>query len=235
MGKGKIEEKVIGVTKFLYPYYDVDMEAKIRVIEKTGWFSKEEIVKNVNSRTSVDGNTGAIVDVTSNGISYVYSYLTNLTAEEIYLLYYVSGVKAFEKRNLSAIGWSDGKINKTVNSLTGKGLLVQTSTRPAIYKPVNQYPYNPSVFTSLIEKFKVTDTISNDKKMENNFPAGSIATFFNAYWSGCDIKSIDLVYYPYYAIIYERKDETKRTEIIDGITGQRQEYLERIMTASAVQ
>ena len=49
---------------------------------------------------------------------------------------------------------------------------------------------------------------------------------FQNFWSSCKIKEIDLVYYPYYMVVFERKDGTKRTEIIDGVTGNRQEYLE---------
>lgn len=42
-GVGKIEESVKAVTKFLYPYYDVDVNAQVKRVEKTGWFSEEEI------------------------------------------------------------------------------------------------------------------------------------------------------------------------------------------------
>lgn len=230
----KVEEKVVEIEKFLYPYYDVDFDAKIRVVEKTGWFSKDKITKNVSSRTGVDGNTGAIIDVTSNGISYIYSYLSNLSKEEIQLLYYVSGVKTFEKRSLSAIGWSAGKISNIVNSLVGKNLIKQTKTKPAIYKTITPYPSDPSIFASLLEKYQTSETSTNDKKISNKFTPGSIATAFEKYWVGCNIKSIDLVYYPFYGIIYERKDNTKRIEIIDGITGMRQEYLEKTVSLPIV-
>ena len=38
-----------------------------------------------------------------------------------------------------------------------------------------------------------------------------------------------LVYYPFYGITYDRKDYY-RIEVIDGVTGKRQDYLERIVT-----
>lgn len=231
---GKVEEKVVSVEKFLYPYYDVDIEAKIRVVEKTGWFSEDNITKTVSSKTSVDGNTGAIIDVTSNGISYIYSFLSNLSEDEIRLLYYVSRVKDFDKRSLSAIGWSTGKISNIVNSLAGKGRIEQTQTRPVVYKSVNPYPSDPSIFVSLLEWHQILETNTDDKKINNKFTPGSIATAFDKYWIGCRIKSIDLVYYPFYGIIYERKDNSKRNEIIDGVTGFRQEYLEKIVSLPIV-
>jgi len=225
-GKGKVEESVVTVKKFLYPYYDVNMEAKIREIEKTGWFSKEEIVKSISSRTGVDANTGVIIDIDDNGIYYGFSYLSSLTEEEISLLYYISKVKAFEKRNLSSMGWTTTKINKVVNSLTGKNLLVMINARPATYSSKYNYPYDPSIFASLIESFPVTEKITDELKIHTSLPAGTISTMFQNFWSSCTIKEIDLVYYPYYMVVFERKDGTKRTEIIDGVTGNRQEYLE---------
>lgn len=234
-GKGKIEESVKNVKKFLYPYYDVDMDTKIREVEKTGWFSKEEIVKTISSRTGVDGNTGAIIDVDDKGIYYGYSFLSNLTDDEIRLLYYVSKVKSFEKRNLSSMGWTTTKINKVVNSLTGKGILAMINSRPATYASKYNYPHDPSQFESLIESYPVTEKITDDLKIENRLPAGALSTMFQNFWSGCNVKAIDLVYYPYYVVIYERKDGTIRHEILDGIFGTRQEYLEGIISASITQ
>ena len=231
-GKGKVEESVVTVKKFLYPYYDVNMEAKIREVEKTGWFSKEEIVKSISSRTGVDANTGTIIDIDNNGIYYGFSYLSNLSEEEISLLYYVSKVKAFEKRNLSSMGWTTTKINKVVNSLTGKGLLVMINARPATYSSKYNYPYDPSIFVSLIESFPVTENVTDELKISISLPAGTISTMFQNFWSSCKIKEIDLVYYPYYMVVFERKDGTKRTEIIDGVTGNRQEYLDGIIPIS---
>jgi hypothetical protein len=229
MGRGKVEEEFVSATKFLYPYYDIDMEAQVDQLEKTGWRSKEKITKKIRSRTSVDANTGAIVFVTENGLSYRYAYLGKLTEEEINLLYYISEVKSFEKRELTALGWTTTKINKVVNSLSGKGVLEIIRTRPAVYRCARNYPSDPSVFVSLIEKYPVVDSVTDDKRLEKLVPPASIMTAFQSYWTACNVLSVDLVYYPYYAVIYERPDSSKRTEVIDGMTGQRQEHLESII------
>ncbi|MEM3144366.1 MAG: hypothetical protein QXW91_07070 [Candidatus Nitrosotenuis sp.] len=231
-GRNKIIETVKIIQRFLYPYYDIDVDAKVHQVEKTGWFSKEEIVTIVSSRISVDANIGAIIHAQKEGISYVYSYLSGLTSDEIFMLYYVSGVKEFEKRNLSAIGWTSNRINNTVNSLMAQGVLMQTNMRPATYKIVKPYPADPSVFQSIMKGHTVTESITEDKKIDCTVQPASIATLFQGFWSGCNVKSVDLVYYPYYMITYERKDGTKRCEIMDGVHNTRQEYLERIIPAT---
>jgi len=232
MGKGKILENVAGIKKFLYPYYDVDMEAKIRKQEKTGWRSTEESTETITSRTGVDAVTGAIIHLNTEGVDYFFSYLSELDEEEIRLLRYVAKIKSFEKRNLSALGWSAGKIGKIVNSLSGKGVLQQINARPATYGKIYQYPSDPSVFQSIMEEHQVIPFDTNDKAIEPEISFASIETAFSRYWDGFDVKSFDVVYYPYYVIAYGKKDGTKRIEVIDGMNGKRQEYLETMIPSS---
>ncbi len=232
MGKGKIFERIVVIKKFLYPYYDIDMDAKIRKQEKTGWRSTEETVQTITSRTGVDAVTGALIDVNSNGVDYQMSYLSKLDDEEIRLLRYVANSKEFEKRMLSALGWSVGKIGKIVNSLLGKGVLIQTNARPATYGKVWQYPSNPSTFQSMMEEHKVIPFDSDDKTIDPQVSSASIETVFNSYWDECGIKSIDVVYYPYYAIVFGKEDNTKRIEILDGMTGYKQEYVTGVIPSS---
>lgn len=232
MGKGKIIEKLVGVKKFLYPYYDINMEAKIRKVEKTGWRSTEESIQTISSRTSVDAVTGSIVNLTSEGMDYSYSYLSELDNEEIQLLRYVANVESFEKRSLSALGWSAGKIGKIVNSLSGKGVLVQTIARPATYSRVWNFPSDPSIFQSVLENHTMIPLESDNKTINPEISPASIITAFGNYWDSCSVSSIDVVYYPYYAIVFGKEDNTKRIEVLDGISGFRQEYVEELIPTS---
>jgi len=232
MGKGKIIEKVVGIKKFLYPYYDVDMDVKITKQEKTGWRSTEESIQTISSRTGIDAVTGALIHLDSNGIDYQMSYLSELDEEELRLLRYVANNKEFEKRMLSALGWSAGKIGKIVNSLLGKGILIQTNTRPATYGKVWQFPSDPSVFQSVMEEHKVISFNSDDKTINPEISPASIETVFSRYWDGCKINSIDVVYYPFYAIAFGKEDNTKRIEVLDGMSGYKQEYLAGILPSS---
>jgi hypothetical protein len=232
MGKGKISENIIGIKKFLYPYYDIDMEAKIRKQEKTGWRSTEESIQTITSRTGVDAVTGALIHLDEEGVDYFFSYLSKLDEEEIKLLRYVAEMKSFEKRNLSALGWSAGKIGKIVNSLSGKGVIQQINARPATYDKVYHYPLDPANFQSVLEEHQAVELETNDKIIEPEISPASIETAFSRYWDGCIVRSIDVVYYPYYAIAYGKEDGTKRIEVIDGMNAKRQEYLDGMIPSS---
>jgi len=230
LGRGKVDEKLSSISKILYPYHDVDFESQVKSIEKRGLFKKDKVTKTIRSRTGVDAVTGALIHATDKGLSYDYAFLSKLTTDEIDILYYVSNTKKFEKRSLSALGISDGKISKLVNSLVGKGLLVQVDNRPVTFKSVYTYPKDPKMFVSLMEKFEIVDTQPNLRKIEPTISPSSIATAFSNYWNAVDVKSIDLVYFPYYVIEFHRDDETRRIEVLDGVSGQRQEYLETVIS-----
>jgi len=230
-GVGKIEESVKAVTKFLYPYYDVDVNAKVKRVEKTGWFSEEEIVSTTSGRIGVDGNTGSVIHVVENGISYEYHYLSvRLDKDEIRTMHHAAKEKVFEKRNFSPEGWTGQRTNRAVNGLTEKGLLIQTGQRPATYMLPVEYPHDPLIFKSLIESFPVTEYMPDDKKLEVSILPEMISAGFDGLWPGINVKAIDLVYYPYYMVVYERPDGSTRHEIHDGVFGTRHEDLADIVS-----
>ena len=180
LGKGKVKESVIDVKKILYPYYDVDFKAKLSYLEKTGWRKKEKVTTTIQSRTGVDGLTGAIIHVKNDGISYRYSFLTDLNEDELLVLYSSSKWKNFAKADLAVTGLSEGKIRKAVNGLVGKGVLEPGGTRPVTYSAVHEYPWDPEIFISLFEKYQVVDS-SPEKKIEPKITPGSITTAFSKY------------------------------------------------------
>jgi hypothetical protein len=83
-----------------------------------------------------------------------------------------------------------------------------------------------------MEEYQVIPFDSDDKTIEPEISPASIETAFSRYWDGCKINSIDVVYYPYYAIAYGKEDGTKRIEVIDGMNGNRQEYLDALIPSS---
>lgn len=117
MGKGKIIERLVGIDKFLYPYYDIEIEATIKTVEKTGLFSKDTVTKTVKSRTSIDARTGALVNLSGEGISYEYSFLSRLDEDEIDVLYLVSHWRSFGIESVYQLGLSEGKTRKLVKGL----------------------------------------------------------------------------------------------------------------------
>jgi len=229
-GRGKTKESVKAVTKFLYPYYDVYMEAKVSRMEKTGWFSRERVVSTVSNRIGVDGNTGSLINVISNGISYAYSYLCGLSGDQISMLHHVAETREFERRNITLMDWTDQRINSAVNGLAGKGMLVQTRQRPATYRTAVSYPHDPSILKNLTESLPVTEQIPEGKKLEPLFHPAHVGAMLDGLWSEVDIKTIDMVYYPHYMIVYERQNGSTRHEILDGMSGIRHKYLENIVS-----
>lgn len=228
LGKGKIEEKAVAWQRFWYPYHDVKMSITIRETEKRGWFAKEEVVKTLESRTSIDGMTGAIVNVKDNFISYMYAFLKNLNMDEIYLLYYVSNLSGFTIKDLRGLPQTEAKSRKIADGLAAKGILRRIDTRPAQYRPQYDYPSNPALFVSLMEKYSVMEDFTTDKIFEPRISTSSLASDLSRYWNKCSILSSEIIYYPYYGITFEREDNS-RIEIIDGVHATRQEYIEKVI------
>lgn len=229
LGHGKIPEKALAWEKILYPYYDVETEETINAVEKRGWFKKETVTKTLKSRISLDGITGAIIDVHDTGISYEYSFLKDLNVDELNLLHYISSVSYFTIQDLRGLGHSDAKARRLADGLAANGILRRTNSRPAKYISVHPYPKNPGSFTSIIEKYPLVESKTTDRMIDTVISSSSLSSYATRYWPRCNTIAFVLVYYPYYGITYERVDG-RRTEIIDGITGTRQEYLERIIS-----
>ena len=233
LGRGKVNEKAIGWQFFLYPYYDVKINVTINAVEKRGWFKKEKITKTIDSRTSVDGITGAIVDVRNDGISYVYAFLKDLDIDQLNLLYYVSSLSSFTITDLRGLDHSDSKSRRLADGLWSNGILSKKSGRPAIYSSKYPYPKNPANFISLMEKYQIADVTTEAKKIDPRISQHNVDSYATRYWTRCSTNGSTLVFYPYYGILYQRDDHT-RTEVIDGMTGIRQPRIENLVTVEPV-
>ena len=232
LGKGKIVEIPIGWQKFLYPYFDVEVKVTRIEKEKRGWFKKEEITKTIKGRMGLDGLTGAIIDVNEKGISYKYAFLIDLNAEEVRLLYWV-GSGTFTTAVLRGLGQSDAKSRRIADGLATKGILSRKATRPIEYTTKYPYPYNPEEFVSLMEQHNIMESKSDEKIISPRISHNAIGSYLDKYWNKCDFLSSNIVYYPYYSISYERENHT-RSEVIDAITGSRQEHLENFVSMEPI-
>jgi len=227
--KGKREETPLAWEKFLYPYYDVKMEITLKEIEKLG--SKyRSMTKVIKSRACIDGKTGAIVDGTKDGISYRYSFLKDLSADETAFLYYIHQIDDVLLHELSGLGFSVEKLMTISDKLASKGYLKKSGTKKPRYKISKgvELP-NPTKLNCIMEDHVATESSSTDRVIRPDITAASLPIQLAKYWNHCNIPSSTLVYYPYYGITYDRKDYY-RIEVIDGLTGQRQESLEHIVS-----
>jgi len=228
-GRNKVVEKVTNFFKFYYPYYDVDFESDVYLNEKVGGFfgKKEKIRKTVRTRASVDARNGSIVSVNSSGISYKLHFLDDLNEEAVEAFQLISGFGEFEKRILSGLlSYSNSKISSALMELSTYGVIEQIRPSPVTYRVLFHYPTNPAGFVSLLEAYTPSDISDESKVLEPTISPGSIGATFEKYWINSKILACDIVYYPFYKINYERDDNTRRSEIIDGVTGIKKEGLD---------
>jgi len=226
--KGELIETPIAWERFLYPYYDVSMEITMKEVEKLHG-SYETATKAIKCRACVDGITSAIVDGTKEGISYSFDFLKDLTVDETALLYYVHNMGDFTVKDTLALGTSIEKSINIVEKLVSKGFLKRerASNRFRITKDT-QMP-NPTKLNCIMEDHIATESPTSDRTIKPLISSTALPLQLSKYWMRCHIPSSSLVYYPYYGITYDRKDYY-RIEIIDGISGNRQERLEQLVT-----
>lgn len=224
MGRGKVTESIVAVDTVWHPYYDVDLDAEVRIVEKTGWRSKEEAVHTVQARVTFDAATGAIASVGTGGISYDHAALATLDGAQRSLLRAVGGDK-FEKRAVAVPGVGPGKVGQMINDMAAKGVLMQTDARPATYKAVHPYPGDPSSLGSVGGTHSVSRTDVGATGGERLDP-GAVAEAAGTYWRGVRVKSIECIYYPYHVATVEREGGARRALWLDAVTGSRCPHFE---------
>lgn len=227
--KENIQETPLAWEKFLYPFYDVEMEITAIELEKTKT-KYDSITKTIRCRAAIDGRTGVIADITKEGISYKYSFLNDLSADEISLLYYVNPIQNFTLNDLDGLGLGIEKSMHATEKLAGKGYLKQIRDKAAKYETAKQIDLpNPSKLKSIVEEHGMSEVSTNERRIKPSITAASLPLHLGKYWNKCHVPASMLVYYPFYGITYDRKDYY-RIEVIDGVTGKRQSYLEHIVT-----
>lgn len=224
MGHGKVTESIVAVDTVWHPYYDVDLDAEVRIVEKTGWRSKEEAVHTVQARVTFDAATGAIASVGADGMTYDHAALATLDGAQRSLLRAVGGDK-FEKRAVAVPGVGPGKVGQMINDMAAKGVLMQTEARPATYKAVHPYPGDPSSLGSVGGTHSVSRTDVGATGGERLDP-GAVAEAAGTYWRGVRVKSIECIYYPYHVATVEREGGARRALWLDAVTGSRCPHFE---------
>jgi hypothetical protein len=225
--KEKIQETPLAWEKFLYPYYDIEMEITFGEIEKTK-SKNDSITKTIRCKATVDGRTGVIVDVTKDGISYKYSFLNDLSIGEISLLYYVNPIQSFTLKEISGLGLGVENSIQVLEKLTEKGYLKRKGGTGK-YQIAELHLPNPSKLKCVMEEHGITQETTSERRIKPSITAASLPLHLGKYWARCHVPASVLVYYPFYGITYDRKDYY-RIEVVDGVTGKRQDYLERIVT-----
>lgn len=224
LGRGKIPEKVAAVRTVWHPYYDVEMDASVQAVEKTGWRSKETTTQTVRIRVAFDAVSGALVSAGPRGLSYRYAALAEIDGAQRALLRGL-GAGQIEKRSAALPGVSAAKAGQMINDMAAKGLLVQTRARPAAYRAAGPYPRDPSVLGSIGGTREVSRADVGQAGGEP-LEMGAVGDLACTYWSGVRVNSVERVYYPYYVATVERGGGARRSLCMDAATGARCRYFE---------
>jgi len=220
LGVGKVIEEIENITLVFRPYYDFRLETVVREEEKRGLLKKERIRKVIAVTTSVDATNGKIAVLTEGGITYPYPYLTLLDADEARVIRVVRD-SWFALDNVMALGFTQGKSQRILRNLVGKGVVEQgKSGRRTIYKLKFQFP-DPRILRSISEVYQIQSFKRGEfELMPPHIEANHARKMLETVWEGVDIKQVETVYYPFYICSLARQDGSKRVELIDGVTGE---------------
>jgi len=228
LGIGKVLEQADKVVLVYYPYYEAEVEWQVSGEQRVGLLKKEIIQKVVSTRISVDAAIGCPVFAAREGVSYAYLWLTALGADEIAVLKAV-GREKFNLNILMALGFSEGKAKKLLGTLIGKGIVQKLDTRPASYLSRQLFPSDPRSLTAISEACEVREGVEavTGKYGGAIKEASAIVRLLERYWTGAAVKNLFLLYYPYVFAVLGRPDGTRRVRVIDAVTRQPNETLER--------
>jgi len=229
LGIGKVLEQPEKVALIYYPYYEAEVEWQVSEEQRVGLLKKEIVQKVVSTRVSVDAAIGCPVFAAREGVSYAYYYLTQLGADDITVLKAV-GREKFNLNKLMALGFSEGKAKNVLRRLEGKGIVQKVDTRPASYLSRQLFPSDPRALTAISEACEVEGDV---RALTGKYggpikEASAIVRLLERYWTGAAVKKLSLLYYPYVFAVLGRPDGTRRVRVIDAVTRQPNETLEKL-------
>ncbi len=221
LGSGKIIEKLNKISLGYYPYYEIELQATVNEVEKTGLMSKRTVNKIVSNKICVNALSGDIVNVDETGISSPYSILKLLNEEEITLFKAIRNKRNYEARAFLYLGLSEAKIKKILHSLVAKGALstLQGKRGITLFSPKFLFPQDIRDFTSISGILKMQEISKTEATfISPKIEASAIMKRVDSYWNAKS-KSISLLYYPYYIVELISQDNSMRHDRIDALNG----------------
>lgn len=224
LGKGKIIETLRSVVLQYFPYYEVDVQATVNEIEKTGLMSTRTVQKIVAVRVGFDASSGDVIVVDGNGVATIYPFLKNLSEEEVKVFRLMRGKQRYNMHGIVGLGFSEGKAKKILSGLVAKGALEshRGERGTIIYQTRTTFPSDPRLLKSISD---VLDTQEIPKTAEFTAPridASDVIKRIELYWNG-KVNNIAVLYYPFYVCNLITEDGSQRIDIIDAISGRLKE------------
>ena len=220
-GIGGVIEDLELLHMFYYPFYEVDLKAIVYETRRVGLLSKETVEKILSFKISIDALSGELVDIVNDQIIYPFAYLKKLNTEETHVLKELIDFE-FDLDDVISLGYRRKTAIQIVDGLLEKEALeVVEENEKTWFSFKVPFPSDPSKLNSLTQ----TNYVANEKNpISTDIPpkldSEEIAKRVDSFWDFCEISDIKLVLYPVYVSVLRSEDNSKRVEVIDGVTGE---------------
>jgi predicted small secreted protein len=222
--KGSIE----GSSLIFYPYYEVDIDAKIQEFE--GLIKKITEERVISAKILVDAVTGTLCDYDpGTGVLGIVN-IPSLSEEERKAFQILLRARALSADMLaSLLSCSTAKARKLLQGLVVKGVARVLSGRQTVYVLGVDIP-DPSRLRSFPHTMRVKSGEPKDGiKVEASLSLERVESSINLLWEGV-IKSYKTVFYPYY-VSKITKDGKKYCKAVDMLTKNMDERISNIFTS----
>lgn len=222
--KGVIESMMV----IFYPYYELDIDAKI--YEAKGIVKKKLEEKIVSARVLVDPITRQLChyDFTEGVIAI--ATLPPLFEEEQRVFQILLHAGSLTADAIAAlIGSSTAKARRILQGLVAKGLVRLHRNRQALYEIAMKIP-EPHKLITISSTLMLNEGEPSGVKLEHAFSLDKAETIIKTLWRG-NIKDYRVVFYPY--CVCKITQEGKRyVKAVDLINGKIDERVSHILTTS---
>jgi hypothetical protein len=222
--KGSIESGSL----VFYPYYEIDIDAKIR--ESKGLIKKKVEERVVSARVLVDAVTGVLCDYDSNaGIIGILS-MPPLSDEEAKAFQTLSSGPLNADMLASLLSCSTAKARKILQGLVAKGVARVVSGRQVFYELKATIP-EPSSLRPFPSTMKLKDGEPKDGvKIEASLSLDKAEKTINLLWEGA-IKNYKTIFYPYCVCKIMANGEKRYCKATDMLTNRIDERISEIFTS----
>lgn len=221
LGAGKINETLDSISLQYLPFYEAEIQTSVSENEKTGLLSKRTVQKVVIVRANLNGQNGDLVTVTEEGLFSPYPFLKRLSEEEIKVFKVMQEKSWYSSKDISGVGFSEGKSRKILSTLANVGA-VKTGTGNrgvTIYQPLAEFPNDPRILKSISESMNVQEMSTKDATFVSpTIEASDVMKRLECYWNG-KVNKLSMLYFPYYVCNLTTQDGSKRTDMIDAVSG----------------
>ena len=226
--RGNVEESHL----VFYPYYEVDIDA--RIYEEEGVIRKKVRQKIVSVTVLIDALTGWLCDYEAkNGIVGVLR-LPELSDEEVRVFRMLSRGNLTTPALASMLSCSTAKARRIVQGLVAKGIAGQQSYKRQTFYYLRIKVPNPLSLRCISSNLKIENGEPKEEviKISPTLSLEKVEKLANYAWEGT-VSSYKTILYPYYISKIIEK-EKKYIKAIDMVSGKVNERISEIFTSEMI-